>query len=136
MATTHSFVDYDSFGLVALVLSSIGLYCVIACSVEQRQVEFGIRIALGAQRCDIVKLAIADGIRLASLGIVIGVVMAYIAARAVTTLLYDVGSNDPAVFAATIAVLATASVIAAYIPARKATSADSISRLAWLAGTD
>lgn len=75
------------------------------------------------------KLAVADGIRQASLGILIGVVMTSIAARAVTTLLYDVGSNDPVVFTATIAVLAAASVIAAYIPARKATAADPISRL-------
>jgi putative ABC transport system permease protein len=117
------------FGSVALVLSSIGLYGVIAYSVEQRQTEFGIRIALGAQGHDIVKLAIADGIRLAALGVLIGLVLASIAARAVSTLLYDVGSNDPAVFAATIAVLATASIVAAYIPARRATAVDPISRL-------
>jgi putative ABC transport system permease protein len=117
------------FGAVALVLSSIGLYGAIAYSVQQRQTEFGIRIALGARRYDVVKLAIVEGVRLASFGIVIGLVLASIAARAVTTLLYDVGSNDPAVFAATVALLASASVIAAYIPARRATLVDPISRL-------
>jgi putative ABC transport system permease protein len=117
------------FGSVALILSSMGLYGVIAYSVQQRQTEFGIRIALGAQRHDILKLAIGEGIRLACLGIVIGVVLASIAARTVTTLLYDVGSNDPAVFAATVVLLGTVVVIAAYIPARRANVADTITKL-------
>jgi putative ABC transport system permease protein len=118
------------FGSAALVLSSMGLYGVIAYAVEQRQTEFGIRIALGARRGDIVKLAIADGIRLASAGTLIGIVLAFIAARAATTLLYDVGSNDPVVFAAAIALLAAASVVAAYIPARKAAAVGPIFRCA------
>jgi putative ABC transport system permease protein len=117
------------FGSVALVLSSMGLYGVIAHSVQQRQTEFGIRIALGAQPRDILKLAVGEGIRLASLGIVIGIVVASISARTVRTLLYDVGTNDPAVFAATLVLLATVVIIAAYIPARRANADDTISRL-------
>jgi len=117
------------FGSVALILSSMGLYAVIAYSVQQRQTEFGIRVALGAQNSDIVKLAIGQGIRLASAGILIGLVLASIAARAVRTLLYDVGSNDPIILAGTVALLGTVALIAAYIPARRAAAVDPISTL-------
>jgi ABC-type antimicrobial peptide transport system permease subunit len=117
------------FGSVALILSSMGLYAVIAYSVQQRQTEFGIRVALGAQNSDIVSLAIGEGIRLASAGILIGLVLASIAARSVRTLLYDVGSNDPIILAATAALLATVVLIAAYVPARRAAAADPVSRL-------
>jgi putative ABC transport system permease protein len=117
------------FGSVALILCSMGLYAVIAYSVQQRQTEFGIRIALGAQKFDIVKLAIGEGIRLASAGIIIGLVLASIAARAVRTLLYDVGSNDPIILAATVALLGVVAVVAAYLPARRAAAVDPVSRL-------
>jgi putative ABC transport system permease protein len=117
------------FGAVALILSSMGLYAVIAYSVQQRQTEFEIRVAFGAQNSDIVKLALREGLRLASAGILIGLVLASIAARAVRTLLYDVGSNDPIILAATVALLGTVALIAAYIPARKAAAVDPLSGL-------
>jgi putative ABC transport system permease protein len=117
------------FGSVALILSSMGLYAIIAYSVQQRQAEFGIRVALGAQNSDIVKLAIGEGIRLASAGILIGLVLASILARAVRTLLYDVGSNDPIILAGAVALLGTVALIAAYVPARRAASVDPVSTL-------
>src|SRR5262249_12849982 len=76
------------FGGVALTLSSIGVYGVIAYSVQQRQTEFAIRIALGARPGEVLKLAIGEGMRLVMAGISIGLLVGFIATRALTTLLY------------------------------------------------
>jgi putative ABC transport system permease protein len=136
-----SFRTFFSLGLVmssfenaslwgdALTLSTIGVYGVIAYSVHQRQTEFGIRIALGAQRHEIVKLAIAGGMRLVLAGIAIGLVVGFIAMRGITTLLFGVGANDPVAFSAIIALLLAVAFVAAYIPARRATASDPLSAL-------
>src|SRR5207247_1621504 len=117
------------FAGVALILSSIGIYGVIAYSVQQRRKEFGIRIALGAQRRDILRLAVSEGMRLVLMGISIGLVGSLVAMSGITKLLYEVGPNDPAAFAAITVLLVAVAFIAAYIPARKATTADPISVL-------
>jgi putative ABC transport system permease protein len=112
------------FAGVALVLSSIAVYGVIAFSIQQRRSEFGIRIAIGAQRRDILKLAVSEGMWLVGIGIMIGLAGSVALMRAIGKLLYDVQPTDPAVFVAITILVAVVAFIAAYLPARRATVTD------------
>jgi putative ABC transport system permease protein len=117
------------FAGVALTLSSMAIYGVIAFSVQQRQSEFGIRIALGAQRTHILRIAVGEGMRLVLIGICIGLLGSTAAMSGITKLLYDVQATDPAAFLTIAILLAAAAFIAAYIPARRAATADPMSVL-------
>jgi putative ABC transport system permease protein len=112
------------FGLLALVLTVVGLYGVVAYEVAQRTQELGVRLALGARRGQVLGLVLGDGARLVAIGIGVGLPAAWLASRWVRTLLYDVTPADPASAVAAIAVLGGAALVAAYVPARRASRTD------------
>ena len=112
------------FGSVALVLSAIGIYGVLAFSVAQRGREFGIRQALGADRGAILTLVLKQGLMTAGIGIVLGLLASAGASRFMQTMLFGVDRYDPGVFAAVTVVLFIVAVAACYLPARRATRVD------------
>jgi putative ABC transport system permease protein len=116
------------FALVALVLAAIGIYGVVAYSVAQRTQEIGIRLALGAQRLDVLKLIIARGVSPAFVGIALGLAGAFALARLMTSLtkglLFEVRATDPVTFAAIAVLLVGVATLACYLPARRATKVD------------
>jgi len=114
------------FAALALVLASVGIYGVIAYSVAQRTQEFGIRMALGANRRDVLRLVLGQGTRLTLLGIGLGIVAAVIVTRLMSTLLYGISATDPLTFTAVALLLALVALAAGYIPARRATRVDPI----------
>jgi putative ABC transport system permease protein len=117
------------FALVALTLSVVGLYGVIAYSVAQRQREIGVRTALGAQRRDIVRLILAQGMRLTALGIVLGVVAALWSTQWLSNLLFEITPADPATFSGVSLLLLTVAFIACWIPAHRAARIDPLRAL-------
>jgi predicted permease len=112
------------FGGVALVLSAIGIYGVLAFGVAQRVREFGIRQALGADRRSILSLVLVQGLRTAGLGLVFGLAGAFVLSRFLQSLLFGVGQHDAAVFAGVTILLLGVASAACYIPARRATRID------------
>jgi len=92
--------------------------------VGQRRRELGIRLALGASRGDVVSQVVGDGIRLAGVGIALGVLIALAVTRLLAALLYGVGASDPTTFVGVVALLAVVSLIASYLPARRAARVD------------
>jgi len=117
------------FAGIALVLAAVGIYGVLAQSVSQRRQEIGIRMALGAQPRDVLKLVIRQGMTLALAGIAIGAVAALAGSRLISSLLYGVTATDPMTLAATALVLGAAALLACYIPARRATRVDPMDAL-------
>ncbi|MBI2149277.1 MAG: ABC transporter permease, partial [Acidobacteria bacterium] len=118
-----------AFGGLALLLALVGVYGVMAYSVAQRTREIGVRIALGADSKDLLRLVLRDALGLISIGILIGVAAALALARLVGFLLYGITPSDPAAFVAAIAVLAGAALLACYIPARRAMHIDPVAAL-------
>jgi putative ABC transport system permease protein len=112
------------FASLALVLSAVGIYGVMAYSVVRRVHEMGIRIALGAQRRDVMRLVISQGMLLLVLGMVIGTLGALAMTRALASFLYGVRPTDPVTFVAVVVILAGVAFLACYIPARRATRVD------------
>jgi predicted permease len=113
-----------SFSAIALVLAAVGIFGVISYSASQRTHEIGIRMALGAQRHDVLHLILAQGAKLALLGLGIGIVLALLLTRLIASLLYSVSATDPLTFTAVAIVLLGVAVTACYIPARRATRVD------------
>ena len=113
-----------SFAGLALVLSALGIYGVLSYSIAQRTREIGLRLALGAERGSVLRLVVGNGARLAILGIFAGTVAALILTRLMTGLLYAVRPTDPVTFGVVIFVMAATSILACYIPARRATRVD------------
>jgi predicted lysophospholipase L1 biosynthesis ABC-type transport system permease subunit len=114
------------FALLALALAAIGIYGVMAYVVSQRTAEIGVRMAVGASMTDVFRLVITDGLKLAALGVVIGLGGAVLIARSLTTLLYGVAPTDPAVLGATAALLVAVAACASIVPAWRATRVDPI----------
>jgi predicted permease len=112
------------FGLLALLLASIGLYGVMAYAVARRTREIGIRLALGAQNRDVLKLVIRQGMALVAVGLAIGLAGALVLTRFIAGQLYGVGTNDPATFATISLLLTAVALVACYLPARRATKVD------------
>jgi predicted permease len=112
------------FGAVALVMSAIGIYGVLAFGVAQRVREFGIRQALGADRGSILALVLGQGLRTTAIGIVIGLAGALVVTRYLQSLMFGVSPTDPAVFAGVTMLLFSVALLACYVPARRATRVD------------
>jgi putative ABC transport system permease protein len=114
------------FAGLALLLSAIGIYGVMAYSVTQRKQELGIRVALGADPRDILRLVVGQGMKLALIGVVLGVLISLLLTRLLSSLLFGVHAIDPIAFAGSAVVLAVAAFAACYLPARRATRVDPI----------
>ena len=112
------------FGLLGLVLTAVGIYGVMAYSVAQRKRELGIRVALGADRRRVVRLVLGEGMRLATVGTVLGLLAALGAARFIQGLLYNVSALDPAAFLLVPGLLTLVALAAVYVPARRAAGVD------------
>jgi putative ABC transport system permease protein len=124
--TTRRFTLWlvGAFAALALVLAFVGIYGVMSYSVTERVHEIGVRIALGAQRGDVLRLVVGHGMRLAAIGLGIGAAGAFLATRAMTSLLFGVRPSDPVTFLAIGTLLAVAAMAACYIPARRAMRVD------------
>jgi putative ABC transport system permease protein len=118
------------FAIAALLLAAVGIYGVMAYSVTQRTQEIGIRMALGAQRSDVLVLVVRQGMTLAVIGVVVGLAGALALTRVIENLLYGVTAIDPATFVAIPLLLAAVSFFACYLPARRAARLDPIKALA------
>ncbi|HEY4219258.1 MAG TPA: ABC transporter permease [Gemmatimonadaceae bacterium] len=112
------------FGTAALVLATLGVYSVISYLVAQRRAEIGVRIALGAQRADVLSLVLRQGALLAFIGIAIGTAGALFLTRLLSGLVFDVSTTDPVAFGGVIALLAAVALAASWIPAQRATRVD------------
>jgi predicted permease len=111
-------------GMLAVVMTAIGLFGVIAYMVSQRTHEIGVRMALGASRSDVLKMVISQGLRLTAIGLGIGLCAAFGAARLLSPLLYGIGANDPTTMMTVAIGLVAIALTACYLPARKAMSVD------------
>ena len=112
------------FAGLALVLAAVGIYGVMSYSVAQRTREIGIRMALGAQRSDVLKLTIANSLKLVGTGLIIGLAAAFALTRVMASLLFGVSATDPITFATISLVLMSVALLASYIPALRATKVD------------
>jgi ABC-type antimicrobial peptide transport system permease subunit len=117
------------FGVLALALAVVGLYGVKSYVVSQRTREIGVRMALGADRTDVLRMMLKEGAVLAGVGIAIGLPLAAGLGRLLSSMLYDVKPLDPIVFASAPALLALAALLATWIPARRATKVSPLSAL-------
>jgi putative ABC transport system permease protein len=113
-----------SFALIALTLTIVGVYGVLSYSVAQRTQEIGVRMALGAQNVDVLRMLLRKALVVISAGIVIGGAGSLAFARVLAKFLFEVKPSDPATLAAVALVLASSALAACYIPARRATGVD------------
>ena len=114
------------FGGLALFLAAVGVYGVLSYSVNQQTREIGVRMAMGAQSGRILRLVVGQGMRLAVAGLTLGILIAFAATRVLSSLLFGVSAHDPLIFGGVSVVLASAAILACYIPARRATRVDPI----------
>lgn len=114
------------FGFLALGLASIGLYGIMAYSVNQRRREIGIRMALGAGQASVLHLVLRQGMTLVICGVGIGLMLSILLGRALSKFLYGVGASDPASLTGASLVLLTVALLACYLPARRASQVDPI----------
>jgi ABC-type antimicrobial peptide transport system permease subunit len=117
-------IMFATFGGLALVLAALGLYGVIAHSVAQRTHELGVRVALGARAGDVARLVMGESLRIVSVGVGLGLVVAVVAGRWISPLLFDVSPRDPMVLAAVVVTLIGAALLASWLPAARASRVD------------
>jgi putative ABC transport system permease protein len=118
-----------SFAALALLLAAVGIYGVLAWTVSERTREIGVRLALGAQTGDVLKLVIGQGLKLTLIGLAVGLTASLPVARAMKSLLFGVGAGDPTTFAVIALLLVFTALLACYIPARRATKVDPMDAL-------
>lgn len=114
------------FAAIAVLLAAVGIYGVMSYAVTQRTNEIGIRMALGAQTSDVLRLIVGQGMAMTVAGVVIGLLLAVAASRLVTTQLFDITTTDPVTFLAVATMLVMVALIACYLPARRATRVDPV----------
>jgi putative ABC transport system permease protein len=117
------------FACVALLLAAIGIYGAVAYTVEQRTCEIGVRMALGAQARDVLRLILNQGMKPVVIGLAIGIVSAFALGRLIASQLYEVSAHNPALLAGATLLLATTALLACLLPARRATHVDPIQAL-------
>jgi ABC-type antimicrobial peptide transport system permease subunit len=117
------------FGLLALVLATIGVYGVVSYSVAQRTREIGVRMALGARRPAILRLVVGQGLRLGWIGLAVGLVLSVATMGVVSSVLYGVGPRDPVVLGSVVVLLMIVVAIASVVPARRAMRIDPMTSL-------
>jgi putative ABC transport system permease protein len=120
---------FGIFAIVALVIAAVGIYGVISYAVSQRTNEIGIRMALGAQTRDVLRMVIWRGMKLALIGVALGLAAAVALTRVMENLLFEVSATDPATFGIIAILLVGVALIASYIPARRATMIDPLQAL-------
>jgi putative ABC transport system permease protein len=118
-----------SFGALALVLATLGIYGLLSYAVAERRQEIGIRLALGATRTDVLPLIVGRGMLLTAVGMTFGLVGSWVVTQSLRSQLYDVSPHDPMTFASIAALLAAVAFLAAYVPARRATRVDPVATL-------
>ena len=119
-----AFLTLDVFAFLALALAAVGIYGVTSYAVGQRIHEIGVRMALGAQRSDILRLVIFHGMKLVSVGVLIGLLASLLLTRLMIGLLFGVSATDPLTFAAVAFLLVCVALLACHIPARRASRVD------------
>jgi len=112
------------FGGIALLLAVVGIYSVMSFVVTQRVREIGIRLALGSQTADVVRLVIGQGMKLVVIGVAFGLAISFALTRLVASLLFEVSATDPVTFAAIASLLMAVAALACYLPARRAAKVD------------
>jgi putative ABC transport system permease protein len=119
----------SSFAVLALLLSAIGIYGVVAYSVARRTQEIGIRMALGAARIDVLRMVLAEGIAMATAGVMLGLAACAVMTRLMSGLLVGIAPRDPVAFAAGAVLLLAVAIVASYLPARRATRVEPVTAL-------
>jgi putative ABC transport system permease protein len=115
-----------AFGALSLILAAVGIYGVVGYSVTQRTHEIGIRVALGADRGEVLRIVFAQSLKWVFVGIVVGLGASFGATRLLATLLYSISPTDPRVLSAAAALLISVALLATYIPARRAMRVDPV----------
>jgi putative ABC transport system permease protein len=113
-----------AFGLLALALASVGLYGVMAYSVNRRQRELGLRMALGAKQGEVLRLVLRQGLTLVCIGIAVGLVISLLVGRALSTMLFGISAPDPISLAGASVILIAVAALACYFPVRSASQVD------------
>jgi ABC-type antimicrobial peptide transport system permease subunit len=113
-----------AFSATALLLATLGVYSVVSYLVAQRRNEIGVRVALGAQTADVLRLILGEGARLTAAGVGLGVLGAVLMTRVLRGLVFGVSVSDPLAFTIAVAALALVALVATYVPARRATRVD------------
>jgi ABC-type antimicrobial peptide transport system permease subunit len=117
------------FAVIALILAATGIYGVVAYRTQLRTHEIGVRVALGASRADVLKLVLLQGLWLTTIGLTLGLALAFALTRLIADLLYGVSAYDPSTVAGVVALLGAMSLVACYLPAHRAMKADPVSAI-------